>query len=192
MRATASSQITDPSLYLYEIKYDGYRLLVARAGPEVRLVSRKGNDWTARFSPIAEAISQLRVREAVLDGEACIVDPLGRPSFQMLQGWLAGEKVDGKIAFVVFDLLWLDGRDLRNYVFAPESGIFETLVDLGDPVAAGQTVGRIHSLEHPEREPAPIVAALDGITACIRAISWTEQGDNVLVFGQPIAASALL
>jgi N-alpha-acetyl-L-2,4-diaminobutyrate deacetylase len=86
----------------------------------------------------------------------------------------------------------LDGRDTRNYLFAPESGIFETLVDLGDPVEAGETVGWIHSLEHPEREPAPILASLDGVTACIRAISWTEQGDNVLVFGQPIAAAALL
>jgi N-alpha-acetyl-L-2,4-diaminobutyrate deacetylase len=86
----------------------------------------------------------------------------------------------------------LDGRDVRNYVFAPSSGIFETLVDPRDAVSAGQPVGRIHSLEHPEREPETILAPLAGVTACVRAISWTEQGDNVLVFGQPIAADALL
>jgi len=86
----------------------------------------------------------------------------------------------------------LDGRDVRNYVFAPSSGIFETLVDPRDPVSAGQPVGRIHSLEHPEREPETIVAPLDGVTACVRAISRTAQGDNVLVFGQPIAADDLL
>lgn len=86
----------------------------------------------------------------------------------------------------------LDGRDVRNYVFAPESGIFETLVDPGDPVVAGQPVARIHSLEHPERAPEPIAAPLDGITACVRAISRAEQGDNILVFGQPIEADALL
>ena len=74
----------------------------------------------------------------------------------------------------------------------PESGIFETLVEAGEPVRAGQPVGRIHSLELPERAPAPILAPLDGVTAAIRAISWTEQGDNVFVFGQPIAAAALL
>ena len=86
----------------------------------------------------------------------------------------------------------LDGRDPRNYVFAPESGIFETLVDPGEPVAARQPVARIHSLEHPERDPEPILAPLAGVTAAVRASSWTEQGDNVLVFGQPIEAAALL
>src|SRR5439155_1364759 len=86
----------------------------------------------------------------------------------------------------------LDGRDVRNYVFAPESGIFETLVDPTDAVRAGDVVGRIHSLEHPARAPAEIVAPLDGVTASVRAISWTEQGDNVLVFGQPISAEAVL
>jgi len=86
----------------------------------------------------------------------------------------------------------LDGRDPRNYVFAPASGIFETLVDPTDPVSAGQLVARIHSLEFPEREPEPVYAPLDGVTACVRAPSRCEQGDNVLVFGQPIEPSALL
>lgn len=86
----------------------------------------------------------------------------------------------------------LDGRDPRNYLFAPASGIFETLVDPTDSVAAGQLVGRIHSLEHPEREPEPILAPLDGVTAAVRAPSVTEQGDSVLVFGQPVEAAALL
>ena len=87
--------------------------------------------------------------------------------------------------------LILDGRDPRNYVFAPESGVFETLVEPGDAVTAGQHVARIHSLEHPDREPDPILAPLDGVTACVRAISWTDQGDNILVFGQPIDPAAL-
>jgi predicted deacylase len=90
------------------------------------------------------------------------------------------------------DAVILDGRDARNYLLAPATGIFETLVDPGGAVRAGQLVGRIHSLEHPEREPEELVAPLDGVTACVRAISWTEQGDNVLVFGQPIEAEALL
>jgi N2-acetyl-L-2,4-diaminobutanoate deacetylase len=89
------------------------------------------------------------------------------------------------------DAVILDGRDPRNYLFAPSTGIFETLVRAGEQVSGGQAVGRIHSLEHPEREPELLLAPLDGVTAVIRAISWTEQGDNVLVFGQPIAADAL-
>jgi N-alpha-acetyl-L-2,4-diaminobutyrate deacetylase len=90
------------------------------------------------------------------------------------------------------DAVILDGRDPDNYVFAPVSGIFETLVDPGDAVERGQLVGRIYSLELPEREPITIVAPCDGVTACVRAISTTEQGDNVIVFGQPIEQEALL
>jgi len=114
MLATLATSLVDPASYLYEVKYDGYRLLAGRAGSEVRLVTRKGNDWTARFSLIAEAVAKLDVRECVLDGEACIVDAEGRPSFAELQAWLSGERTAGQIAFVVFDLLWLDGRDLRT------------------------------------------------------------------------------
>ena len=86
----------------------------------------------------------------------------------------------------------LDGRDLRNYVFAPTSGIFETLVDVGEAVTAGQTVGRLYSLEHPEQTPEAIAAPLDAVVVAIRAISWTEQGDNVFALGQPIEAADLL
>ena len=86
----------------------------------------------------------------------------------------------------------LDGRDPANYVFAPCSGIFETLVDPTDPVVAGQLVARIHSLEFPDREPEPVHAPLDAVTACVRAPSRCEQGDSILVFGQPIDAERLL
>lgn len=84
------------------------------------------------------------------------------------------------------DAVILDGRDPANYLFAPESGLFEALLDPGDPVAAGQPVGRLHFIERPEREPEVIEAALDGVVACIRAISTTVQGDGVVVTGQPI------
>ena len=66
------------------------------------------------------------------------------------------------------------------------------MVDPGDPVRAGDPVGRIHSLELPEQEPAIVETPLDGVTVSIRAISRVEQGDNVLVFGQPIEPETLL
>ena len=85
----------------------------------------------------------------------------------------------------------LDGRDPRNYIEAPESGLFESFVDPADTVTAGQPVGAIHFIERPDRAPEIISAPLDGIVAVIRAISSTEQGDNVVVTGQPIDAAAL-
>ena len=90
------------------------------------------------------------------------------------------------------DAVILDGRDPRNYLFAPESGLFEALVDPGDAVSAGQPVGRIHFIERPGREPQVIEAPLAGVVAGIRAISTTNQGDNVVVLGQPIDRRDLL
>lgn len=106
-------------------------------------------------------------------------------------GVLAGE-VETRRSMGLPEAVILDGRDPANYVFAPVSGIYETLVDPGDPVAAGDLVGRIYSLELPERDPVTVHAPLDGVTACVRSISMTEQGDNVVVFGQPISAAAVL
>jgi N-alpha-acetyl-L-2,4-diaminobutyrate deacetylase len=80
----------------------------------------------------------------------------------------------------------LDGRDPRNYLFAPESGVFEALVDPGTPVSAGQPVGRIHFIERPDRPPETIEAELEGVVCGIRAISTTVQGDSVVATGQPI------
>ena len=113
-RAVPVATVADPGAYLYEVKYDGYRLLAARAGDDVRLVTRNRQDWTARFKALAEAVGRLSVREVVVDGEACLVDDRGVSSFRLLQDWLGGERVDATFVFAAFDLLWLDGRDLRG------------------------------------------------------------------------------
>ena len=69
--------------------------------------------------------------------------------------------------------------DDDNYLFAPDAGPWETLVDVGDRVEAGQLVGRIHFIDRPDREPTPVDAHGDGIVCVVRAIATTEQGDNV-------------
>ena len=118
----------DLSNFSFEIKYDGYRLIAGKAASDVKLFSRAHNDWTDRFKPIAEAMKNLSAREAVLDGEACVVDAQGAPGFARLQQWLAGEKVDGTLAFCVFDLLWLDGRDLRRLPLEERRELLEALL----------------------------------------------------------------
>ncbi len=114
-----SGPLADAASYVFEIKYDGYRILAARSGApsapgSVRLESRRGHDWSERFQPVADAIAALSIRDAVLDGEVCAVTPDGKPSFQRLQQWVGGERRDVALAFAAFDLLWLDGRDLRK------------------------------------------------------------------------------
>jgi bifunctional non-homologous end joining protein LigD len=105
--------VDDPSAWTFEIKYDGYRILAAKQAHEVRLGSRRGLDWTARFRPIAEAVAGLAPRELVLDGELCALAPDGRPSFHRLQGWVEGDRQPITLAYVAFDLLRIDGEDLR-------------------------------------------------------------------------------
>ncbi len=81
---------------------------------------------------------------------------------------------------------------LEDYVLAPESGLFETLVDLGDAVDPGRPVGRIHFLERPDRQPVEIAAATSGTVCVVRAIATTEQGDNVCVIGREVTREDLL
>lgn len=76
------------------------------------------------------------------------------------------------------------GRD--DYLLAPESGIFEVLVDLGEPVRCGQSVGLIHHLERPDRAPEVITSASDGYLVTMRAPCLTQQGDCLAVIAQAV------
>lgn len=81
--------------------------------------------------------------------------------------------------------------EVDNYLLAPESGLWETFVDLGDRVTAGQPMGQIHFLERPEREPVVVEALTDGIVLTVRAIATTQQGDNVIVIAREIDVEEL-
>jgi N-alpha-acetyl-L-2,4-diaminobutyrate deacetylase len=78
----------------------------------------------------------------------------------------------------------LMATELDNYVLAPESGLFETLVDLGQRVVSGEAVGRMHFIERPERKPETVHARTDGIVCVVRAVATTEQGDSILVIAR--------
>ncbi|MFL5374259.1 MAG: DNA ligase D, partial [Myxococcales bacterium] len=99
--------------WLHEVKFDGYRIGCQKQGRSVVLLSRKGNDWTSEFPEIAAASRKLRARGFLLDGEAAVLLPDGRTSFEALQTALGGGSRAG-LTYFVFDLLQLDGRDLRS------------------------------------------------------------------------------
>jgi predicted deacylase len=80
----------------------------------------------------------------------------------------------------------VDATAEDNYLLAPESGLWETFVDLGDRVEVGQPVGQIHFLERPGREPEVVTALTAGVVVVVRAIATTAQGDNVVVIGKQI------
>ncbi|WP_411887436.1 DNA ligase D [Hydrocarboniphaga effusa] len=106
--------------WVYEIKYDGYRMLARLDRGKVQLRSRNQLDWTRTFPGIAAALSKLDAASAILDGEVCYVTADGRSSFQDLQRVLprGGGEIRGdqqmQLAFYVFDVLHHDGVDVRD------------------------------------------------------------------------------
>jgi bifunctional non-homologous end joining protein LigD len=94
--------------WIHEVKYDGYRVLVAVAGGKAKVYTRKGLDWTDKFPGIAEAAATLPVRSALIDGEV-VAFKEGRPDFSTLQDAIAN---GGPMTLFAFDLLELDGEKL--------------------------------------------------------------------------------
>ena len=110
--ASLTEEPPDTGDWFSEIKFDGYRLIVAKQGQSVRLLTRKGLDWTHRAKPLADAIGRLGREAMMLDGELVALRPDGVSSFADLQAALSGNKTEHLI-FFAFDLLHLDGWDLR-------------------------------------------------------------------------------
>jgi bifunctional non-homologous end joining protein LigD len=111
--ATLVSQAPAGEAWLHEMKYDGYRILARLHHGRVRLLSRNGRDWTNNFPTVAEAAKHLPAKQAMLDGEVAVLLPDGTSSFQALQNFLSGAG-EGQLAYMVFDLLHLDGWDLTG------------------------------------------------------------------------------
>ena len=99
--------------WLHEVKFDGYRMECIKEGGRVRLLSRRGNDWTARFPAIVAAARRLKPRRVILDGEAVALLEDGRSSFRTLQQVLHSDP-PGDTVYYAFDLLRLEGEDLRG------------------------------------------------------------------------------
>ncbi len=110
--ATLVDTVPTGDRWLHEIKYDGYRLLVAVGGGSARAYTRSGLDWSEKFAGIVNEAATLKLRSALLDGEAVVMDADGRSGFQALQGALKG--APATIDYVAFDLLELDGEDLTG------------------------------------------------------------------------------
>lgn len=99
--------------WLYELKFDGYRVLARIEGDDVRIFTRTGNDWSAKFPQQVKALRTLKLQSAWLDGEAVVLDRNGVPDFQALQNAFDEGSPDA-IAIWFFDLPWLNGFDLRK------------------------------------------------------------------------------
>ena len=127
--------------WIYELKFDGIRLIVIKAREKVSLLSRNENDLTGRFPEITEAVKGLRPEECVLDGEVVALDEEGRSSFQLLQA-REMEMRKSPVYFYAFDLLQLDGKSLIGLPLELRKNVLEKLcATTGDPIRYSGAIG---------------------------------------------------
>ena len=110
----------DDANWSYELKYDGFRAVVAITGGEIAMLSRNELDLAPRFPRTYQALHKIKIDELVIDGEVVVLDEKGAPRFQLLQQ-------GGRELMVVFDVLWLNGKDLRGQTYLERRKLLEKL-----------------------------------------------------------------
>ncbi|MDX1488720.1 MAG: DNA ligase D, partial [Acidiferrobacterales bacterium] len=185
--------------WLFEIKYDGYRLLAAREQDEARLYSRTGNDLTATFPEIAHAVHSLPFEHLIIDGEAVVHDESGIPSFSLLQkrgrlnrpSDIRRAAAERPATFYLFDALALGDYDLRSLPLVTRKAILHELLP---------SIGLLRYSDHIERQGETMYEharelGLEGIVAkkmdspyrAGRSPHWlkikVEQSDDFVVAG---------
>lgn len=126
--ATLVKSMPEGDDWLYELKYDGYRIMAFVEGNNVRLMTRNNNDYSKRFYEISSALIEwAKGRAIVLDGELVIIDKEGKTDFQALQNYLNDSKYK-KLTYIIFDLLAMDGEDIREYPLTKRKEKLEALM----------------------------------------------------------------
>jgi len=140
MLATSIEKPFDSDDWLYEIKWDGYRSVAFIENGQLRLVSRNHNDMTALYPELADLPTYLRARNAIVDGEVVAIDEQGRPSFSLMQQrtgirhgrFRAPGSRDVPVLYFAFDLIYLDGYDLRKVNLEERKQLLQEIVIPGD------------------------------------------------------------
>lgn len=140
MLATSIDEAFDDPEWLFEIKWDGYRAIAFLEDGKVRLVSRSQNELTAQFRELQSLPHSVKAKTAVLDGEIVALDDEGRASFSLMQqrtglrrpGQRVAPRHEVPILYYVFDLLYLDGYDLRRVPLEQRKATLAEIVTSGD------------------------------------------------------------
>ena len=141
MKAKLVEKPPAPSDWIYELKFDGIRLIAVKTDKKVSLLSRNQNELGARFPEIVEAVKDLPARECVIDGEVVALDEEGRSSFQLLQA----REMEGRkspVYFYAFDLLQLDGKSLVSLPLEARKNVLKKFcAQAGDPIRYSGAIG---------------------------------------------------
>lgn len=129
MKCHLSNDLPKGTEWSYEIKLDGIRAVAIKDGGDVRLFSRTHNDLTARFSEVVDAAKKLPCASVILDGEAVALEEDGRSSFQLLQSLNMPGAPSAPIFYYVFDVLHLNGKNLRDMPLVERQQILGGLLE---------------------------------------------------------------
>ena len=187
----AQAAPADGEQWSYELKYDGFRVIAAIVDGEVSMLSRNELDLAPRFPTIHQALKKMKTKEIVVDGEIVVLDDKGAPRFQLLQ------QGSGKERMVLFDILWLDGKDLRKLPYVERRKILKKLKP-----PAGVTIAQTLAMSGDEALKHAAAGGWEGIIAkrntsvyeTRRSKEWLKvkalnQQELVIVGWQPSTAS---
>jgi bifunctional non-homologous end joining protein LigD len=179
MLASVIEKPFDDPNWLFEIKWDGYRAIAFIVNGSVRLVSRNHNDLTPRYPELRDFAKFLNANNAVLDGEVVVLDDQGRSSFSLMQqrtgirshGRQAAPGSELPVLYYAFDLLYLDGYDLRHVALEERKRVLKEVLTAGDTVRysdhyPGQGIALFDAAKH---------KGLEGILAKHRGSTYEER-----------------
>lgn len=170
--ATTISTVPNGERWIHEIKFDGYRVQVHLANEAVKVFTRRGHDWTNRFKKVADDTWHISAGSAIIDGEVVVPAADGTTDFSVLQNELKGKS--SKIVLVAFDLLYLNGYDLRKLPLIERKAHLEKLI-------AGTGIQFSDSFETDGREIYKHVCkvGLEGVVSKVRDSAYSSgRGNN--------------
>jgi len=187
MLAISTAKAFDNPDWLFEVKWDGYRAIAFIEDGRVRLVSRSQNDLTAQFPELGSLPQFVKAERAILDGEIVALDEEGRPSFSLMQqrtGFQPGKRRQPRregvpVIYYAFDLLYLDGLDLRRVALEQRKRLLQDRIVAG---GAGESAVIRFSDHYAEKGLDLLEAAkqrgLEGIVAKKRSSAYQEKRSN--------------
>ncbi|HSD56317.1 MAG TPA: DNA polymerase ligase N-terminal domain-containing protein, partial [Candidatus Saccharimonadales bacterium] len=129
MLCTLVDEPFDDKDWLFEIKWDGYRAVGSKKKDEIALYSRNGNDFLMKYPPVAEALRDFK-HDVIVDGEVVVVDEDGVAHFEWLQNWNRDQQ--GTLHYYIFDILWLDGHDVRDMPLLERKRLLQSAMPTND------------------------------------------------------------
>ncbi|MEH6952621.1 non-homologous end-joining DNA ligase [Nitrobacter sp. NHB1] len=169
--ASVADKVPSGSRWIHEIKFDGYRVQIHLANQAIKVFTRRGHDWTQRFKKVAHDAWHIKAGSAVIDGEIVVPAADGTTDFSVLQKELRGKST--RIVLVAFDLLYLNGRDLRKLP------LFQRKAEL-KKICAGTNVQLSESFEIDGREMFAHVCkvGLEGVVSKVRDSAYPTGRSN--------------